>query len=81
MERKEYPSDITREQLEVIRLILEGAPHKKVPCKVDLYEVFCAILSLLKNRCIWRALPGDFPGWNSVRYYFDQWTAATEDEK
>ena len=80
MERKEYPSDITRDQFEVIRPLLEGAKQRTAPRRVDLYDVFCAILYLLKSSCTWRALPGDFPGWNIVRYYFDHWTAATEDE-
>jgi hypothetical protein len=26
-----------------------------------------------------RAIPGDFPGWNIVRYYFDHWTTSTAD--
>lgn len=79
MERKVYPSDISREQFEVIRAMLESAKHRTAPRKKDLYDVFCAILYLLKNGCTWRALPGDFPKWNIVRYYFDQWTALTVD--
>jgi transposase len=80
MERKVYPSDISRNQFEVIRGMLEGAKHKTSPREVDLYDVFCAILYLLKNGCTWRAIPGDFPGWNTVRYYFDQWSRQrTED--
>jgi len=79
MERKVYPSDITREQFEVIRPMLEGAQPKTAPRKVDLYDVFCAILYLLKSSCTWRALPGDFRGWNIVRYYFDHWTTTTGD--
>ena len=75
MERKVYPSDISREQFEKIRGMLESAKHRTTPRKKDLYDVFCAILYLLKSGCTWRALPGDFPKWNIVRYYFDQWTA------
>ena len=74
MERKIYPSDVSREQYENIRGMLETAKHKTSPRKVDLYDVFCAMLYLLKNACGWRALPGDFPKWNTVRYYFDQWS-------
>jgi transposase len=77
MGRKVYPSDVSREQFEVIRPMLEGAKHRTAPRKVDLYDVFCAILYLLKSGCTWRAIPGDFPGWNIVRYYFDHWTAGT----
>src|SRR3982074_368298 len=60
--------------------MLESARHKTSPREVDLYDVFCAILYLLKNGCTWRAIPGDFPGWTTVRYYFDQWSRqGTED--
>lgn len=79
MGRKIYPSDISREQFEVIRPMLEGAKHRTAPRKVDLYDVFCAILYLLKSGCTWRAIPGDFPGWNIVRYYFDHWTTNETD--
>ena len=79
MERKVYPSDISREQFELIRPMLEGAKHRTAPRKVDLYDVFCAILYLLKQGCTWRAIPGDFPGWTTVRYYFDHWTAGMAD--
>ena len=54
MERKVYPSDISREQFEVIRGLLEGAKRHMASSKHDLYEVFCARLYLLKNA---RTLP------------------------
>ena len=77
MERKVYPSDIRREQFDLIRPMLEGAKHRTAPRKGDLFDVFCAILYLLKSGCTWRALPGDFPSGNLVRYYFDHWTTST----
>ncbi|NHR08888.1 transposase, partial [Chromobacterium haemolyticum] len=40
--RKSYPSDISREQFEVIRPLLESARKRTSPRRVDLYEVFCA---------------------------------------
>ena len=39
--KKKYPSDITKEQIEQLRSILESGRTKIVPRKVDLYEVFC----------------------------------------
>ena len=71
--RKTYPSDITREQFERIQLILESARKKTSPRKVDLYEVFCAVLYILKTGSQWRALPHDFPKWRTVHSYFEIW--------
>ncbi|GFY79957.1 hypothetical protein TNIN_56091 [Trichonephila inaurata madagascariensis] len=47
--RKSYPSDISREQFEKIRPILESSKKKTRPRKLDLYEVFCAVLYVLKS--------------------------------
>ena len=74
MSRKYYPSDISREQFEQIRELLDGSRKKTCPRQVDLYDIFCAVLYLLKNAATWRALPADFPPTSTVRYYFDQWT-------
>ena len=78
MTRKHYPSDISREQFEQIRAMLEGTRKKTRPRRQDLYDIFCAILYLLKNAATWRALPGDFPSSSTVRYYFDQWSAVPD---
>jgi transposase len=74
-----YPSDITREQFELIRADLEGAKKKTRPRTIDLYDVFCAIQYLLKSGCQWRMLPPDFPKRGTVRYYYDVWSCARED--
>ena len=78
MNRKHYPSDISREQFEQIRGLLEGSKKRTCPRQVDVYDVFCAILYLLKNAAVWRALPSDFPPASTVRYYFDQWSNAPD---
>ena len=44
-----YPSDITREQFKIIRPILESARKKTKPRVVDLYDVFCGVLYILKS--------------------------------
>ena len=59
--RKAYPNDITREQFEIIRKDLEGARKAPHPRKYDLYDIFCAILYLVKEGCTWRAIPHDYP--------------------
>lgn len=77
--RQEYPSDITREEFELIREELEGAKKKTHPRKYDLYDIFCAVLYMLKEGCTWRAIPHDFPKWQNVRYHYDIWAKEDED--
>lgn len=73
MPRKTYPSDITREQFAVIRPLLESAKKKTKPRKHDLYDIFCALLYIVKSCCQWDMLPSDFPHYKTVRYYFRVW--------
>ena len=73
-----YPSDITKEQFEIIRKDLENAKKRTRPRKVDLYDVFCAILYLLKGGIQWRMLPSNFPNWKLVYYYFTVWSNKNE---
>lgn len=70
----EYPSNISREQFELIRGELEAAKNRTRPRTVDLYEVFCAVLYVVKSGCQWRMLPSDFPKWKTVYRYFRIWS-------
>jgi len=74
-----YPSDITREQFEIIRIDLEKAKKTTKPREIDLYSVYCAILYLNKSGCQWDMIPSDFPKRGIVRYYYDVWSAKRED--
>jgi len=74
----EYESDITREQFELLREELEKAKKETKRRDIDLYDIFCAILYMIKSGCQWRMIPGDFPKWGIVRYYYDVWSAKDE---
>lgn len=76
----DYPSNITREQFNLIKEELESARKKTKPRKLDLYEVFCGVLYILKSGCQWRMLPKDFPKWRSVNEYFKIWSEQKEDK-
>jgi transposase len=76
--RKKYPSDITRKQFQKIRPLLEKARKKTKPRTLDLYDVFCGVLYVLKSGCQWRMLPSDFPKWRSVHSYFEIWSEEVE---
>lgn len=79
--RQTYPSDISREQFEPILPVLESARKTTKPRTIDLYDVFCAVLYLLKSGCQWRMIPGDFPKWRTVHSYFQQWSEPPCDEE
>jgi transposase len=70
--RSAYPSDISRDQLESIRELLEQTRQKTKLRAVELYDVFCAVLYILKSGCQRRMLPHEFPKWQLVYKYFRQ---------
>lgn len=77
--RTPYPSDIIREQYGLIEHDLASINKTTKPRKIDFYEVFCAVLYILKNGCTLRALPHDFPNWKIVYYYFTVWAKKNGD--
>ena len=72
--RKRYASDISREKFEEMVPLLQSVRRRTKPTTVDLYEVFCAVLYLLRTGCQWRFLPSDFPKWRTVHSYFAKWS-------
>lgn len=78
---KRYPSDISREQFELIKPILESARKKTKPRTVDLYDVFCGLLYILKGGCQWRQLPKEYPKWRTVHEYFLIWSRKPSPEQ
>jgi transposase len=73
-----YPSSISREEFEIIRYDLENAKKRTKPRKVDLYDMFCAVLYVVKGGIQWRMLPSDFPKWTTVYFYFQIWSKPQE---
>lgn len=57
-----------------VNLTGDSTHQRTKPRQVDLYDVFCAILYILKNGSQWRALPHDFPKWQTVYTYFRLWS-------
>ena len=72
--RKKYASDISREKFEEVLPLLQSVRRRTKPTTVDVYEVFCAVLYLLRSGCQWRMLPRDFPKWRTVHSYFAKWS-------
>jgi transposase len=79
--RTSYPSDITREQFEAIRYILEKAKKVTHPRTIELYDIFCAVLYRLREGCRWRSLPHDFPKWQVCYYHYNVWRSVKDGEE
>ena len=71
--RAVYPSDITREQFDAIRYHIDNCSQKTHPPDYDIYDIFCAVLYIIREGCRWRSLPHDFPNWQNVYYHHSKW--------
>ena len=80
LSRVTYRSDISRDQFKLIEPLLETARKKTRPRTVDLYEVFCGVLYVLKTGCQWNMLPNDFPEWRTVYNYWQVWNSRETEE-
>jgi putative transposase len=73
MSNKNYPTDMTDKQWEIINGLIPPQRGQGRPRKVDLRRVIDGILYVARSSCQWRMLPHDFPPWQTVFYYFDKW--------
>jgi len=70
---KAYPSNLTLEQFELLHDLLPEPKPGGRPREVEMWQILNAIFYLLCEGCRWRALPGDFPKWQTVYTYFRNW--------
>ena len=73
MARARYPTDLTDRQWRRMAPHLPPPKPGGRPRSADVGEVVNAILYVLRNGIVWRALPHDFPPWQTVYHYFRQW--------
>lgn len=72
MPRKDYPSDLSDEQWQVVKPLLPRRSKRGRP-RLDRREVLNAILYVNRTGCQWRALPNDFPKWKSAYTVYWRW--------
>lgn len=74
MSRKRYPSDLTDTEWKILEPLLP--PEKPVGSgrEVDLREVINALMYVADNGIKWRAMPHDFPAWQTVYGYLRRWS-------
>lgn len=70
---KVYPSNLTPEQFELIKGLIPTPKPGGRPREVDMLDILNAIFYVLCEGCRWRAIPGDFPNWQTVYTYFRNW--------
>ena len=63
--RARYPSDLTDAEWEIVQPLLPPPTEKPGRPRADLREVLNAIFYVVDNGTKWRALPHDFPPWQT----------------
>jgi transposase len=65
-----YPTDINDTEWAQIAPSLPEPNAMGRPREICWRDILNAIFYVVKNGCVWRALPHDFPAWQTVYYYF-----------
>jgi transposase len=78
---RHYPSDTSDEQWAIIEPLLPPVRTGGRPEKHSRRAIVDAILYVVRTGCSWRQLPADFPPWQTVYWYFNQWEQANVTEK
>ena len=73
MPRRRYPSDLSDAEWAVLAPLLPTARPGGRPRKHPTRELVDAMLYVLRGGIAWRALPHEFPPWQSVYHYFRAW--------
>ena len=68
-----YPTDLTDRQWNCIKELIPPAKPGGRPRSLEMRAVINAILYIVVSGCQWRMLPREFPAWQSVYTYFQQW--------
>ena len=73
MKRRSYPSDLTEDEWLLLEPLLPPPQRIGHPREVNLKEILNAIFYWADNGIKWRAMPHDFPPWQTVYGYFRSW--------
>ena len=73
MKRRDYPTDISDEEWNILEALIPPEKPGGRPRTTDMREVINAIWYILRSGCQWRLLPHEFPPWSTVWSYFRIW--------
>jgi putative transposase len=65
-----YPTDLNDTEWAQIAPYLPEPRTIGRPREIAWRDIMNGIFYMVKNGCVWRALPHDFPAWQTVYYYF-----------
>ena len=68
-----YPSDLSETEWQLIEPLLPAESTIGHPRDVELRDIVEAIFYVQREGCTWRALPDDFPAWQTVYGYLRLW--------
>jgi transposase len=68
-----YPSDLTDTEWQILELMLPQELQRGKQREVDFQQVVNAIFYRADNGIKWRAMPIDFPTWQTVYGYYRKW--------
>lgn len=68
--KQAYPTDLNdTEWVQIAPYLPEAKPTGR-PREIPWREIMNGMFYMVKNGCVWRALPHDLPAWQTVYYYF-----------
>jgi putative transposase len=68
--QQEYPTDLNDTEWAQIAPYLPKPSTTGAPRQHSWRRILNAMFYVVKNGCVWRALPHDFPAWQTVYHYF-----------
>jgi putative transposase len=68
--QQEYPTDLNDTEWKQIAPYLPAVSATGAPRQHPWRSLLNAMFYVVKNGCVWRALPHDFPCWQTVYHYF-----------
>ena len=71
---KKYPSELSGKEWKILCPLIPAAKPGGRPRMHPDREIMNAILYVKKTGCQWRMLPNDYPPWETVYYYFREWS-------
>ena len=73
MPRAPYPSDLTDTEWTILKPLIPAPKPGGRPPRHDRREIVNAIRYVLRGGIAWRALPHEYPPWQTVYHYFRCW--------